>query len=274
VATRVHPTALVHPDARLGDGVEIGPWSIVEACEIGDGSVVSPSVTIKAGAQIGRGVRIGQGSMLGVSSSDLPSDAFRSVLPTASNDGSDGRVRIADGAVLCSFTTICAGASTQDDSADRLERATVLGAGCYVMSYVVVGPGCRIGDHVCVTNLTRLGPNVTVGNAAGISGLVVVAPGIRIGELAFVGGCSQVFADVPPFTIAQGNPARLYGLNRVGIRRAGLPADDVRDIKRTCRLLFRDGLDLRMAVARVRAEFAPELTGPVRKLLDFVNAST
>jgi UDP-N-acetylglucosamine acyltransferase len=286
MATRVHSTALVHRDARLGDQVEIGPWAVVEACEIGDDSVVGPSVTIKTGVRVGRGVRIGQGSILGVPSTERTVDVHAPSMVVPSDEGRNAHICVGDGTIICNFTRICTGFTNRTGSDPASEPtcfgespgphvgATVLGTACYIMSYVVVGPGCRIGDRALVTNLAQLGAHVVIGAAAGVSGLVVVAPGVRIGQLAFVGGCSQVFADVPPFTMAQGAPAHLYGLNKVGLRRAGLPADVVRDLKRTYQLLFRDSMDPRTAVARAQAELPQQASGPVRHLLDFVNAGT
>jgi UDP-N-acetylglucosamine acyltransferase len=264
---RVHPTALVDPAAHLGDGVEIGPWATIEACEIGDGSVVGPNTVLKAGVQLGRGVRIGHSSLIGVTAAELTRD-LGARIPDDPPVGGPVHVRVGDGAIIRDFTTVCAGEAVGAES-----RATCIGVACHIMSYIVVGPSCRIGDRAFIANTTHLGACVEVGPGAGISGVVVVATGIRVGRLAFVSGMSQVFEDVPPFMIAEGHPACLYGLNKVGLQRAAFTAEAVRSIKRAYQLLFRDGLDLAAVSIRVRSEFDPAALAAVGELLKFVEAA-
>ncbi|MEW5919269.1 MAG: acyl-[acyl-carrier-protein]--UDP-N-acetylglucosamine O-acyltransferase, partial [Gemmatimonadota bacterium] len=134
---------------------------------------------------------------------------------------------------------------------------TTVGSNCFLMSYVHLAHDCHIGDGVIISNGTQLAGHVTIEDRAILSGLVAVHQFVKIGRFAFVGGCSRVAKDVPPFLKAVGNPIKLYGLNSIGLQRAGFPEETTRELKRAYRLFFRSELNLSQALDRARAELKP-----------------
>jgi UDP-N-acetylglucosamine acyltransferase len=250
---RIHDTAIVHPDAVLGEGVEIGAYAIVGPnVTVGDGCVIAPRAVLERNVRLGRGVRIGIGSIIGGDPQDLK---FR---------GEETWVEIGDGTVIREYSTINRGTTHS--------YKTTVGRECLIMSYVHLGHDCHIGDHVIISNSSQFAGHVTVEDRVGISGLCAFHQFVRVGRNAYVGGCSRVAKDVPPFVKAVGNPVKLYGLNSVGLQRNGFAEQTIAELKRAYRLLFRSDINLSQAVERGREELNVELP-EVRHLLDFVESS-
>jgi len=251
--TRVHPTAIVHPDAAIGEGVDIGPYVIVgEKCAIGDGSVLAARAVLERNVTLGRNVKIGIGTVLGGEPQDLK---FK---------GEETSVEIGDGTVIREYSTINRGTSHS--------WKTTVGRNCLIMSYVHLAHDCHVGDHVILANGTQLAGHVVVEERVGISGLTAVHQFVRIGRFAYVGGCSRVAKDVPPFVKAVGNPVKLYGLNSVGLQRNGFSEEAVIELKRAYRMLFRSELNLSAAADKARAELNLDIP-EVRAMLDFLETS-
>ena len=243
MTARVHPTATVDPGAVLGADVEIGAYALVgPGCEVGDGCVLAPRSVLERNVKLGREVKVGIGSILGGDPQDLK---FR---------GEETSVEIGDGTVIREYATINRGTSQS--------LKTTVGRGSFIMSYVHLGHDCHVGDGVILSNAVQLAGHVIVEDRAIISGLSAVHQFARIGRHSFVGGCSRVAKDVPPFLKAVGNPVRLYGLNSVGLQRSGFDAETLRELKRAYRLLFRSDLNVSQALERARAELPdlPEVT--------------
>jgi UDP-N-acetylglucosamine acyltransferase len=139
------------------------------------------------------------------------------------------------------------------------------------MSYVHLGHDCHVGDGVILSNAVQLAGHVTIEDRATISGLSAVHQFVRIGRHAFIGGCSRVAKDVPPFLKAVGNPVKLYGLNSVGLQRSGFEETVLLELKRAYRLLFRSELNLTQAIERANAELNP--LPEVRHFLNFIEES-
>jgi UDP-N-acetylglucosamine acyltransferase len=251
--TRIHPTAIVHPDAVLGENVEIGPWAMVgERCTVGDGSVIAARATLERNVKLGRNVKVGIGTILGGDPQDLK---FK---------GEETWVEIGDDTTIREYSHINRG-TTQS-------YRTTIGKGAFVMSYVHLAHDCHIGDGVILVNGTQLAGHVTVEDKVIIAGLTAVHQFVRIGRHAFVGGCSRVVKDVPPYVKAVGNPVKLYGLNTVGLQRSGFSEGTLSELKKSYRLLFRSDLNLGAALERARSEV--DVANPeVRALLDFVESS-
>ena len=236
----------------LGDGVDVGAFAMVgPGCELGDGCVIAPRATLERNVKLGRQVKVGVGSVLGGDPQDLK---YR---------GEDTTVEIGDGTVVREYATINRG-TTQSFK-------TTVGRGSFVMSYVHLGHDCHVGDGVILSNAVQLAGHVTVEDRAIISGVSAVHQFARIGRHAFVGGCSRVAKDVPPFLKAVGNPVRLYGLNSVGLQRSGFEPEVVRELKRAYRLLFRSDLNVSQALDRARAELQP--LPEVQHFLQFIEDS-
>ena len=182
--------------------------------------------------------------------------ALPGVLPD--REGSDQPV--GDRTVIREHTTLNRGSA-----ASGLTR---VGADCFLMTYVHVAHDCRIGDGVTIANSTQLSGHVTVESRATLSGLIAIHQFVTIGTHAFVGGASRVNQDIPPYLKAVGNPVELFGLNTVGLQRAGFPPATVAALKRAYRQLFNSDIPRPDAIAALEADCGahPE----VRRLVEFV----
>ena len=250
--TSIHHTAIISSKARLGSHVEVGPFAIIgDDCELGDGCVIAPRATLERDVRLAAGVKIGIGSVIG----GAPQDLKYAGEPTS--------VEIGEGSVVREYSTINRGTSES--------FKTTIGSGCLLMSYVHLAHDCHVGNGVIIANGVQLAGHVTIDDKATISGLSAVHQFVRIGRHSFIGGCSRVSKDIPPFLKAVGNPVKLYGLNSVGLQRNGFPENVVRELKRAYRLFFRSDLNLTQAMQRAESELErfPEVT----ELLQFVEAS-
>ena len=235
MSSNIHPTALIDASAQVGSDVEIGAFAIVgEGCVVGDGCVIAPRATLERNVTLGAGVKVGVGSVLGGDPQDLKYKGEPTV------------VEVGEGTTIREYTTINRG-TTQS-------FRTTVGKGCFLMSYVHLAHDCHVGDGVIISNGTQLAGHVTIDEKAILSGLVAVHQFATIGRYSFVGGCSRVAKDVPPYVKAVGNPIKLYGLNSVGLERNGFPEDVRRELKRAYRLFFKSELNLSQARERATAE--------------------
>ena len=250
--TLIHPTALVSPDAILGDGVQIGAFAIIgEGCELGPGVVIAPRATLERNVKLAANVKIGSGSIIGGDPQDLK---YR---------GEHTTVEIGENTTVREYSTINRGTTHS--------MKTVIGRNSFLMSYVHVAHDGHVGDGVILANGTQLAGHVTVEDKAIISGLSAVHQFVRIGKFSFIGGCSRVAKDIPPFLKAVGNPLRLYGLNTVGLERNGIPEAVRRELKRAYRLFFRSELNVSQARQRATEELDP--FPEVEEFLRFFNES-
>ena len=248
----IHPTAIVSPRAQLGERVDVGPFAIIgDSCEVGDDCHIAPRATLERNVRLGKGVRIGIGSVLGGAPQDLK------------YGGEHTTVEIGDGTVIREYATINRGTSES--------FKTSVGTKCLLMSYVHLAHDCHLGNGVILGNSVQLAGHVTIGDRAILSGLTGVHQFVKIGRNAFIGGCSRVAKDIPPFLKAVGNPIRLYGLNSVGLQRSGFSEEVVRELKRAYRLFFRS--DLNVSQAMQQAETELEMFPEVRELMQFVEGS-
>jgi len=251
--TVIHPTAIVHDDARIGEGVTIGPFAIVgECCAIGDGCTLAPRAVLEKNVTLAAGVKVGIGSILGGEPQDLKFGGEKTF------------VEIGENTTIREYSTINRGTAQSGK--------TSVGSGCLIMSYVHLAHDCHVGNGVILANGTQFAGHVTVEDRAAVSGLCTVHQFARIGRHAYIGGSSRVPQDVPPFVLAVGNPMRLSGLNTVGLRRANFSDDTVRELKRAYRLLFRSDLNMSQALDKAEAELEP--LPEVVEFLTFMRASS
>jgi len=238
----IHRTALVDPTAHLGHDVSVGAYTIVgPRVTLGDRCVLAAHVVIERNAKLGMGVKVGYGTVIGNDPQDLK------------YEGAETWVEIGDGTVLREYCTVNRGTAATGK--------TTVGERCFLMSYVHVAHDCAIGNDVIIANAVQMAGHVTVEDRAIISGLIGIHQFVRIGTFAFVGGGSRVNQDVPPYTKAVGNPVHLYGLNSVGLQRAGFAPEVKLALKRAYRLLFNSDLTVSQGIARVRSELpsVPEI---------------
>jgi UDP-N-acetylglucosamine acyltransferase len=235
MSAAIHSTAIVHPSAQIGDGVEVGPFAIVGPnCVVGAGSVIAARASLERNVTLGANVKVGVGTVLGGDPQDLK---FK---------GEETVVEVGEGTTIREYSTINRGTSQS--------FKTTVGKGCFLMSYVHLAHDCHVGDGVIISNGTQLAGHVTIDEKAIVSGLVAVHQFATIGRFSFIGGCSRVAKDVPPYVKAVGSPIKLYGLNSVGLERNGFPEDVRRELKRAYRLFFKSELTLSQARERASAE--------------------
>jgi UDP-N-acetylglucosamine acyltransferase len=252
MTARIHPSAVVSPDARLGADVEIGPFALVgENCEIGDGCVVGARATLERNVRLAANVKVGSGSILGGDPQDLK---FKGEVTT---------VEIGEGTTIREYATINRGTAHS--------QKTSVGRNCFIMSYVHLAHDCQVGDGVIISNGAQLAGHVVVEDKAIISGLTAMHQFVKIGAYSFIGGCSRVAKDVPPYVKAVGNPVKLYGLNSIGLQRNNFPDDTIRELKRAYRLFFRSELNVSQARERAAHELQP--LPEVEHFLRFVDES-
>ena len=246
---KIHETAVIYPGARLGRDVEVGPYSVIgENVFVGDGSKIGSHVVIEGWTTIGKECQIHHGACVGNAPQDLK---FK---------GEKTFVYIGDNTVIREFVTI--------NRATGEGEETRIGSNCLLMGTVHIAHNCVIGNNVVISNHAGLAGHVVVEDRAIISGLTGVHQFVKIGRNAMVGGASKVVQDVPPYVIADGRPARVCGLNSVGIARAGLSDDVRKNLKRAYRMLYRSGMKLSEAITAMEQEL--DSSEPVDHLLRFL----
>ena len=250
----IHPTAIVHPGARIGANVEIGPYSVIgEHVEIGDGTRVAAHVVIEGHTRIGRDNHIYQFASIG----GMPQDKKYKGEPT--------RLEIGDRNLIREFCTLNTG-TVQDAGVTRI------GSDNWIMAYVHIAHDCQVGDNTIFANNAQIAGHVHVGDWAILGGMTGVHQFVRIGAHAMTGGGTLLLQDLPPYVTCAGNPAKPFGVNSEGLKRRGFSADSIAAIRRAYKTLYREGLGLdeaKAALAQQRAEFAE-----VGLLTDFLDTAT
>ena len=246
----IHPTAIIHPKAKLDSTVRVGPYAVIDAgVELGASCVVGPHVYLTGLTSIGARNRFHDGAVIG----DAPQDLKYKDEPT--------RLRIGDDNVFREHVTVHRSNKTAED--------TVIGSHNFFMQHSHVAHNCVIGDSVILAGGALLAGHVTVQDRAFISGNCLVHQFVRVGTLAMMQGGSAISQDLPPFTIAQ-RENEICGLNLVGLRRAGFTAEQRLELKKLYHALFRSGQNLRNAVADARKTFSG---AAAKVMLDFLESS-
>jgi len=253
MGTDIHPTAVVSSKAKIADGVCIGPFSIIEeGVEIGRDTVIDSHVVIGGHTVIGERNRIYPYVSLGLPPQDV---AYK---------GEDTMLVIGDENIIREFVTVNRATTKQD-------RVTRIGNNNYLMAYAHVAHDCTLGDFIIMSNAATLGGHIEIGDKAIIGGLVAIHQFVRVGAYAFIGGMSATVKDIPPFMMASGNRAKLYGLNVRGLRREGFSKERIDGLKRAYQIIWRDHRLMDEAVQKVRDEIAP--FEELDMLLDFVTSA-
>ena len=250
---RIHPSALVHPGARLAADVQVGPYTVIgEHVEIGEGSWVGAHVVLDGHVRIGRRNKIFHFASIGAP----PQDKKYAGEPTAVEIGDDNTIR--------EYVTINRGTALD-------AGVTRLGNENWVMAYVHFAHDCQIGNKTIFANACQLAGHVIVGDWAIFGATTLVHQFVHIGAHAFTGMGTYLPQDLPPYVTAAGNMAKPYGINSEGLKRRGFSPDTIQGLKRAYRTLYRSGLGLEEAKRELESQAAacPE----VRPVLDFLNTS-
>jgi UDP-N-acetylglucosamine acyltransferase len=251
-ATQIHPTAVVDPGAELGQGVVIGPYCVVQrGVTLGDDCWLQHHITVCGPTKIGRGNKFFGFGSIGEQTQDLK------------YVGEPTYLEIGEGNAFREFVSIHRG--TAPGSVTRI------GNHGNFLAYSHIAHDCHVGDHVIFSNNGTIAGHVEVGDYAIIGGLTAIHQFCRIGRYALTGGCSKIVQDVPPFMIADGNPAEVRSYNKVGLERHGFSENAMREIKIAYRLIYRSKLNLQQAVEQIRADLtdSPE----IEQLVAFVTNS-
>jgi UDP-N-acetylglucosamine acyltransferase len=247
-APKIHPTALVDPGARIGADVAIGPFSTIgPEVVIGDNTIVQSHVVIEGDVAIGSGNFIGHGAVIGAPPQDVSFSPERKT-----------RVEIGNENVFREYCTIHRG--SPDGSATKIGDKNFLMAGAHL------GHNCAIGNNVIIANNCLLGGHVLVDNGAFLGGGGVFHQHMRIGRLALTQGASGFSKDIPPFVIAA-EINYVFGVNVIGLRRAGFSGQDRNEIKGAFKLLYLSGLNISQALEKAAAM---EFGAPAREFFAFV----
>ena len=250
----IHPSAVVHPKARLAEGVRIGPGCVIgEHVSIGGGTTFESNVFVGGWTDIGVGNQFSSFSSIGTEPQDV------------GYTGDETHVRIGDRNIFREFVTV--------------NRGTVKGGGLtrigddgYFMAYVHIAHDCQVGNRVILINAATLGGHVEVGDGVMMSAFSAVHQFSRIGRSAFIGGFSVITKDVVPYCkVAGQRPVHILGPNSIGLRRIGFSGERIRRIKVLFDILFFSDLNTRQAVDRIQAEFPPD--GDRDEILNFIAGS-
>lgn len=235
VVASIHETAVIAPGAKIGKNVEIGPYSVIgENVEIGEGTKIGPHVVLTGWTSIGKDCHIFQGASVGEIPQDLKFQGEKSYT------------------IIGDRTVIREGVTVHRATGEGEE--TRIGSDCLLMALTHVAHNCVLGNHVIMSNLASVAGHAIVEDRAVIGGMAGVHQFVKIGRNAMVGGMARLVQDVVPYTIVAGYPAKVVGLNSVGISRAGVPLEARRNLKKAYKLLYRSGLTLPEAISAIEQE--------------------
>ena len=239
----IHPTAIIHPGARLAENVSGGPYSVIgEHVTLGSGTTVAAHVVIEGWTELGRDNQVYQFASIGANPQDLK------------YAGQETHLKIGDRNRIREFTTLNRGTAEGGG-------ITTIGNDNLLMAYSHVAHDCIIQDHTILANGATLAGHVEIESAAILGGLSAVHQLCRIGCHTMISGGAMVAQDVPPYTVAQGDRAKTMGLNLIGLKRRGFSEETIRGIKKAYRLIFRSGMRLEDALETIGQdiESSPEL---------------
>jgi UDP-N-acetylglucosamine acyltransferase len=250
----IHPTAVIDSKAEIEEGVEIGPYSVIEkGVFIRRGTKIGPHVVIREGTHIGRGCQIFQFASVGESPQAF---AYK---------GEKTSLLIGDQNIVREYVTLHRGTPQGGGK-------TVVGSGNYFMAYSHVAHDCQIGNHVVLANGATLAGHIRIEDYAIIGGLSAIHQFCQIGTHAFVSGLTGVTLDIPPYMLASGSRAKLFGLNMVGLKRFHFSEETLKGLKKAYRIIFRSALTLEKAMKKL-GEDEISKTPEVQHLLHFIQRS-
>ncbi|MCL1467586.1 acyl-ACP--UDP-N-acetylglucosamine O-acyltransferase [Argonema galeatum] len=230
--TLIHPTAVIHPNAELHPTVKVGAYAVIgDKVKVGAQTVIGAHAVLEGQTEIGEENQIFPGAAIGLEPQDLK------------YDGSPTWVKIGNGNKIREYVTI--------NRATDAGEATQIGNNNLLMAYVHVAHNCAIEDSVVIANSVSLAGHVHIESKAVIGGVLGIHQFVRIGRMAMVGGMSRIDRDVPPYMLVEGNPSRVRSLNLVGLKRAGIAADELAYLKKAFRILYRSAFTLNQALEQL-----------------------
>lgn len=253
MSKNIHKTAIISPKAEIESDVYIGPYCIIgDNVKIGKGTQLISHVHIEGKTEIGENCQIYPFTTIGFPPQDLK------------YKGEPTGVKIGNNNIIREYVTIHRASVSGDGW-------TTVGDNNFIMAYVHIAHDCKIGNSVILANLATLAGHVIVEDYVFIGGMVAIHQFTRIGAYAMVGGFSGVGQDIPPFTMASGARAKLYGLNTVGLKRRAFSEETINTLKKAYKILFRDKLSLKEAIEKINQEL-PDIP-EIRHLIEFIEAN-
>lgn len=249
---KIHPTAIVSKKAKLAEDIVIGPYSIVgDNVTVGPRTKIGANCLIEGNTSIGCGCEIFTGAVIGSRPQDLK---FK---------GENVFLEIGDNNMIREYCTFNPG--TGDNG------RTVVGNNNLFMAYSHIAHDCIVGNHCIIANNGTLAGHVTIEDKAVVGGLVAIHQFVRVGKLSIVGGCSKVVSDIPPYSTCDGHPARIYGLNLVGLKREKFLRESIKELECAFKILFNSGLSIKHSLEKVEKEV--KQTKEVSYLVNFIKNS-
>ncbi len=234
----IHPTAIVSKKAKLGEGVRVGPYSVIgDNAAIGEGTKIGGHCVVEGYTTLGRCCEVFTGAVIGSRPQDLKFKGEKSAL------------EIGDNNIIREYCTFNPGTEKTGK--------TAVGNNNLFMAYSHIAHDCIVGNNCVIANNGTLAGFVTIEDKAVVGGLVAIHQFVRVGELSIIGGCSKVVHDIPPYSTCDGHPARIYGLNLVGLKRHKIPKESINALDHAFRILFSSGLSLRHSLEKLEKEAMP-----------------
>jgi len=231
----IHPTAIVSRKAKLAGDIQVGPYTIIgDNAVIGKGTKIHAHCVIEGNTSIGADCEIFTGAVIGSRPQDLK------------YKGEDNFLEIGNNNIIREYSTFNPGTGESG--------RTIVGSNNLFMAYAHIAHDCVVGNNCVIANNGTLAGHVIVEDKAVVGGLVAIHQFVRVGTLSIIGGCSKVVQDVPPYSTCDGHPARVYGLNLVGLRRSGILKDSIEQLDRAFKILFHAGLTPKHALEKVKEE--------------------
>ena len=250
--SEVHSTAVIEEGAQIGGGCHIGPYCVIGPnVTLGQGCTLHSHIVIDGHTELGEANTIYPFASIGLQSQDLK------------HSGGATHTRIGNHNTFREYVTI--------HSATDAGEVTVIGSHNNLLAYTHVAHDCQLGDHIVMSNVATLAGHVTVEDRAIIGGIAAVHQFCRIGTMSFIGGCSKVVQDIPPYMMADGNPATTRALNKEGLKRNEVSAESQAALKQAHRILFRENLTSTKGVDKTRAE--GPASDEIKHLLTFIESS-
>ena len=248
----IHPTAIIHPRAKIGAECDIGPYCVIgEHVELGPRCRLHSHVVIDGHTRLGEENQIFPFASIGLPTQDLKWK------------GGTTRTEIGDNNTFREYVTI--------HSATGDGEATTVGSNNHILAYSHIAHNVQVGNHVIMSNVATLAGHVVVEDHAVVGGLAAIHQFCRIGKLSMIGGCSKIVQDVPPFMIVDGNPGETRTINKVGMERNGVAEAAQVALRQAYKILFREGLTIPNALTRIEAELPP--LPDIQHLVQFVRTS-
>ena len=248
----IHATAVVHPDATIADDAEIGPYCLVgEHVTIGSRTKLLAHVIVNGDTTIGEDTVIYPFCSIGLPSQDRK------------DQGEHSYTRIGNRTIIREYVSI--------HRATGAEELTLVGDDCLLLAYVHIAHNCRVGNDVTMSNLAQLAGHAVIEDHAAFGGMTGTHQFVRVGRHSFVGGMTKLTRDVPPFFLVEGNPARVYGLNSVGLRRAGFSREELAELKECYKVMYHSEKNTSQALVALREIVTTEAG---RQLIAFVEAES